>query len=455
MASKKPPSSDTHINDIISRIDPKMSGKTMFDLMSNLFPICRSITGSGVLETFAILRNYIDLRIHEVPTGYQAYDWVVPKEWNIRDAYIKNKHGERVIDFKQSNLHVVNYSPPISATMSLDQLKPHLHTKPDMPNAIPYVTSYYKEQWGFCLTQNQLDALPKGEYEILIDSSLIEGKLTYADAILPGKSEKEILLSTYVCHPSLANDNLSGPALTSLLYQILAQTNLRYTYRFVFVPETLGTLVYLSKHGEHMERNLRAGYVVTCVGNSGPYTYKRSRQGNSIADKVAEHCLKHVEEQETINVVDFFPLGSDERQYCSPGFNFPVGSLMRSMYGTYPEYHTSLDNMEFVSKEELAGSLKVYGRVIQVHELNRIYINPSPYGEPHLSKHGLYPAIGGQKEGRESVERTMYLLAYADGINDLVDIANIANQPAWAFTPEVEALTKAGLLRIHEENAGR
>lgn len=455
MASKKPPDSDTHINDIISRIDPKVSGKTMVDLMSNLFPICRSITGRGVLETFAILRNYIDLRIHEVPTGYQAYDWVVPKEWNIRDAYIKNKHGERVIDFNQSNLHVVNYSAPISATMPLDQLKPHLHTKPDMPNAIPYVTSYYKEQWGFCLTQNQLDELPEGEYEILIDSSLTEGKLTYADAILPGKSEEEILLSTYVCHPSLANDNLSGPALTSLLYQILAQTNLRYTYRFVFVPETLGTLVYLSKHDEHIGRNLHAGYVVTCVGNSGPYTYKRSRQGNSIADKVAEHCLKHVDEKETINVVDFFPLGSDERQYCSPGFNFPVGSLMRSMYGTYPEYHTSLDNMEFVSKEGLASSLKVYARVVQIHELNKVYINPSPYGEPHLSKHGIYPTIGGQKEGRESVERTMYLLAYADGINDLVDIANLANQPAWAFTPEVEALTKAGLLRIHEENAGR
>ena len=450
MSYKLSPNAVTYLDDAIARVDAGEFGRDMMDLMSRLFPICRSISGGGLRETLSILGDRIDLNIHEVPTGYQAYDWTVPKEWNIRDAYVKNERGERVIDFRQSNLHVLNYSVPVSATMTLDELRHHLYTKPDMPEAVPYLTSYYEERWGFCLSQNQLDALPDGRYEVLIDSSLTDGNLTYADAVLPGASEREILFSTYICHPSLASDNLSGPVLTAALYGILARSDHWYTYRFVFVPETIGTLVYLSRNGDHLRQSLHAGYVVTCVGDAGPYTYKRSRRGDSMADKVAEHCLSHIKGEESARVIDFFPRGSDERQYCSPGFDLPVGSLMRSMYGTYPEYHTSLDNMEFVSPQGIAGTLMAYMRLVQVHELNRVYLNLSPYGEPQLDRRGLYPTLGAQGNGNGAVERIMYLLAYSDGTKDLVDIANLANQPAWEFAPEIQALLDVGLLGIQE-----
>ena len=425
-------------------------GQEMMELMARLFPICRSITGDGVRETLKVLRERIDLKIEEVPSGYKAFDWKVPREWNIRDAYVKNERGERVIDFKESNLHVVSYSVPVSATMTLEELRPHLYPKPELPDAVPYLTSYYDESWGFCLSQRQLDAMPEGRYEVLIDSSLTDGHLTYADAVLPGKSEREILFSTYICHPSMANNELAGPVLAAFLYQLLAQCELRYTYRFAFVPETIGALVYLSKHGDHLRRNLEAGYVVTCVGDDGPFTFKRSRQGDTVADKVAEHCLRRLGEASEVKVLDFFPSGSDERQYCSPGFDLPVGSLMRSMYGTYPEYHTSLDNMEFVSAEGIAGALKAYLRLVQAHELNAMYVNTSPYGEPQLSRRGLYPKLGAQTHIPEAVERMMYLLAYSDGTKDLVDIANLAGRPAWEFAPEILALQDAGLLVLRD-----
>ena len=425
-------------------------GRTMMELMDRLFPICRSITGDGVRETLSILRERIDLKIEEVPSGYKAFDWTVPREWNIRDAYVKNERGERVIDFKESNLHVLNYSVPVSAIMTLEELRPHLHTRPEQPDAIPYLTSYYEESWGFCLSHDRLDALPEGRYEVVIDSSLTDGHLTYADAVLPGESEREILFSTYFCHPSMANNELSGPVLAAFLYEILAQCELRYTYRFALVPETIGALVDLSKHGDHLRQNLHAGYVVTCVGDDGPYTYKRSRRGDTVADKVVEHCLKHLGEVSEVKVLDFFPGGSDERQYCSPGFDLPVGSLMRSMYGTYPEYHTSLDDMQFVSSQGIAGSLRTYLRLVQVHELNAVYLNTSPYGEPQLGRRGLYPKLGAQAHTPEPVERMMYLLAYSDGTKDLVDIANLAGRPAWDFAPEIRALREAGLLVLRD-----
>lgn len=429
----------------------------MMGLMTKLFPVCRSITGDGNRKTLEGLQDRIPLQVHDVPTGYQAFDWNVPKEWNIRDAYIKDDQGNRVIDFQKSNLHVLNYSQPVSATMTLEELGPHLYTNPEHPAAIPYATSYYERRWGFCLSQDHLDRLRDGKYEVYIDSSIEDGSLTFADAVLPGASEREILLSTYFCHPSMANDNLSGPVLLAFLHQFLAQCNLNYTYRFAYVPETIGALVYLSQHGEHLSQQLHAGYVATCVGDPGQFTYKRSRQGDTVADKVAEHCLSYLEDGQKAEIVDFFPLGSDERQYCSPGFDLPVGSLMRSMYGTYPEYHTSLDNLGYVSGDAIAGTLRAYIRMVQVHEINHTYINLSPYGEPQLSKRDLFPTIGATTVGgtgdlltHDRITRIMYLLSYSDGTNDVVDIANKAGFPAWHFIPEIEALVQAGLLGTPE-----
>lgn len=434
----------------IAGVDTQGLGNQMIDLVSRLFPICRSITGDGVRESFRILAERAPLTIHEVPTGYQAFDWVVPQEWNIRDAYLKNEMGERSIDFRESNLHVLNYSAPISTVMTLDELRPHLHSKPEMPNAIPYLTSYYERRWGFCLSQTQLDALPDGRYEVVIDSTLDDGHLTFADSVLTGGSKEEILFSTYICHPSMCNDNLSGAVLAAFLQEFLAQFELRYTYRFVWVPETIGALVYLAQMGDHLRQNLVAGYVMTCVGDAGPFTYKRSRRGDTVADKVAEHCLQYVEAGTKTQVIDFFPSGSDERQYCSPGFDLPVGSLVRSMYGTYDQYHTSLDDLDFISANGMAGSLKQYLRIIQTHELNRTYLNLSPYGEPQLGRRGLYPTLGAGTDQLESVDKLTYLLAYADGTKDLVDIANLAGIPAWQLAPEIKSLQEAGLLGIAE-----
>ena len=440
----------TDIEKAIALVDENQVGTQMWELMARLFPTCRSISGNGIRETLATLSEHIDLTIQEVPTGYQAFDWKVPQEWNISDAYVKNERGERVVDFQKSNLHVLGYSTPISGVMTLDELRPHLYSKPDQRDAIPYLTSYYEERWGFCLSQEHLEALTDGRYHILIDSSLKDGHLTFADAVLPGASEKEILFSTYVCHPSMCNDNLSGPVLSAFLYQALTRWDLRYTYRFVFVPETIGALVYLSQKGDHLRENLHAGYVLTCVGDAGPFTYKRSRRGDTEADKVAEHCLRHVGPESVVEVLDFFPTGSDERQYCSPGFDLPVGSLVRSMYGRYPQYHTSLDDLDFVSTEGMAGSLKQYLRMVQTHELNRVYLNLFPHGEPQLGRRGLFPTLGAGTDSQTSNERIMYLLAYSDGTRDLVDIANMTAWPAWEFVPEIIALMEAGLLGTQE-----
>jgi len=444
---------DGGIAEAIDRADWDSIAADMMDTMSRLFPICRSITGDGNWKTLETLQDRISLQLHEVPTGYQAFDWTVPKEWNVRDAYIKDSQGNKIVDFQESNLHVLNYSTPVSATMTLEDLKPYLYANPAHPGAVPYVTSYYEQRWGFCLSQDQLNQMPDGNYEVYIDSSIEDGSLTFADAMLPGKSDREILFSTYFCHPSMANDNLSGPVLLAFLHQFLAQCPLNYTYRFVYVPETIGALVYLSQHGKHLTNNLHAGYVASCVGDPGPYTYKRSRQGDTPADKVAEHCLSHLEDGGTAEIVDFFPMGSDERQYCSPGFNLPVGSLMRSMYGTYPEYHTSLDNLDYVSGDAIASTLRAYLRLVQVHEVNHRYINLSPYGEPQLSKRDLFPTIGATIGGVTDnliiagrTNRIMYLLSYSDGNNDLVDIAEKAGVPAWQFIPEINALVEAGLL---------
>jgi len=435
------------LEEAISRVDSENLGQEMMDLMARLFPICRSLTGDGVRETLNILSDTLPLKIDQVPTGYQAFDWNVPREWNIRDAYVKDSSGERIIDFRKSNLHILNYSVPFSGTLTREELLPHLHAKPELPEAIPYMTSYYADRWGFCLSQNQLDTLPEGPFEVLVDSTLEDGQLTFAEAILPGSSRQEILFSTDVCHPSMAHNELSGPILTAFLHRLISPFEHRYTYRFVFLPETIGSLVFLTQNGDHLRQNLQAGYTVTCVGDAGPYTYKRSRQGTTAADQIAEHCLRYLGSSADVVIKNFDPsTGSDERQYCSPGFDLPVGSLMRTMYGEYPEYHTSLDNLDFVSAEGMAGTLKAYLRMVQLHELNQTYINKSPYGEPQLGKRGLYPTLGAQAESPDAVTNIMYLLSYSDGSKSVVDIADLANRPAWTFTSEVQSLVDSGLL---------
>jgi aminopeptidase-like protein len=319
-------------------------GKEMHRLIAELFPICRSITGDGVRETLRIVGGHVPLEIHEVPTGTQVFDWTIPKEWNINDAYIKNSRGDRIVDFRRSNLHVMSYSVPVRGRMSLEELKKHIYTLPEHPDWIPYRTSYYRERWGFCLSENQLTEMTDGEYEVCVDSTLEPGHLTYGESVIDGETKEEILLSCHVCHPSLCNDNLSGVALLAFLAKHLQPLSLRYTYRFLFIPGTIGSIAWLCLNEEKTER-IKHGLVAACVGDSGASTYKKSRRGNAEIDQAVAHVLKTSGKE--YQIVDFFPYGYDERQYCSPGFNLPVGCLMRTPHGKYPEYHTSADNLEF------------------------------------------------------------------------------------------------------------
>ena len=388
-----------------------------------LFPINRSLTGTGNRKTLKILSEIVDFDIREIHSGTTCFDWTVPPEWNVRDAWVKNSTGEKIIDFKKNNLQLLGYSEPFSGKLSLPELKEHLYSLPEMPELIPYLTSYYKRRWGFCIPHNQLSKLQEDIYEVHIDSDLNEsGSMTYAEAYLPGKESKEILFSTYICHPSLANNELSGPLVTSFIYKKLKeQEDRKYSYRFLFIPETIGSIAYLSQFGQRLKEQMLAGFVVTCIGDSGVFTYKRSRQGNALPDRTIELLLKQTESDYIMR--DFFPSGSDERQYCSPGFNLPVGSLMRSMYGTYPEYHTSGDNKDFISFDAMEQSVQKYLDAIFVMENNDIYINKIPFCEPQLGKRGLYPTLGSQKNQQESVETMMWLLNQADGTQDLIEIA--------------------------------
>lgn len=414
-----------------------------FDL---LWPVCRSITGAGTRESLHILKKIIPLELHEVPSGQAVFDWVVPREWNIRDAYILTPDGKKIGDFKKNNLHVLNYSIPVDCELSFEELDAHLYSIAEMPDAIPYRTSYYEEAWGFCLSHNERESLPReGTYKVLIDSSLENGFLTYGDLVLKGETDEEILLTTYVCHPSMANNELSGPLVLAFLYQkIAAMKNRRYTYRFVFAPETIGAIVYLNRHGFHLKEKLRAGYVVTCAGDNAGFVYKRSKQNDHEVNRVALHVLEHC--GNAWIAVDFFAGGSDERQYCSPGFNLPVGSLMRSMYGTYKEYHTSLDNKDFVSFEAMEKTIAVYFSIIRLLELNRFYINNLPYCEPQLGKRGLYTSVGGSKEHALNQNKRMHLLSFADGSLDLVSIAEKRGWYALEMEDTIRELEAAGLL---------
>lgn len=400
-------------------LDQHDVGHEMYQLIAELFPICRSITGNGVRETLRIIGTYIPVEVHNVPTGTQVFDWTVPREWNITDAYVKNSRGERVIDFQVSNLHVVNYSVPVKKRISLAELRPHLFSLPDHPDWIPYRTSYYDENWGFCLSHNQLMQLRDEDYEVCIDSSLGPGFLSYGEHILPGESPDEMLISCHVCHPSLANDNLSGVALALFLAKHLSCIKRRYTYRFLFIPGTIGSITWLSQHEADISR-IKHGLVLASVGAGDKFTYKKSRRGDTEIDQAVGNVLRH--SGTSYDILDFSPYGYDERQFCSPGFNLPVGCLMRTPNGSFTQYHTSADNLDFVKPSLLAESFTVTVAIVSFLEGNAIYANQNPKCEPQLGKRGLYRKVGGVEGGVDELA-LLWVLNLSDGRHSLFEIA--------------------------------
>ncbi len=422
-------------------------GREMIELARDLYPICRSITGEGVRSSLQILQQAVPLALHEVPTGTHVFDWTVPREWSVRDAYVKNQHGERVIDFRRHNLHVVNYSVPFHGHLTLDELRSHLHTLPEQPDWIPYRTSYYRETWGFCISHNQFLSLEKGEYEVCVDTSLEPGALTYGELYLAGQSTDEVLISCHCCHPSLANDNLSGMVVSAFLARELQTQPRRYSYRFLFIPGTIGSITWLALN-EQRTRNIRHGLVIACVGDAGCMHYKKSRRDDAEIDKAVIHVLRHSGQE--FRVLDFSPYGYDERQYCSPGFNLPVGSLTRTPHGRYPEYHTSADNLDFIRPEYLADSLDKYLTVVNLLEHNRKYLNTQPKCEPQLGKRGLYGTFGGRKDADQHELAMLWVLNLSDGNHSLLEIADRSNLSFGLIEEIAETLVTHGLLEEAE-----
>jgi len=430
------------MRDLMLGFDADEVGTEMFRFMEELFPIGRSITGDGIRETLRRIGERIPLEIHEVPTGTHVFDWTVPKEWNIREAYIEDPGGRRVVDVADSNLHVVSYSVPVDARMPLSELKEHIHTLPNQPNLIPYRTSYYSETWGFCIQHERLQQLRDGEYHVRIDSSLEPGSLTYGECHLPGETEAEVLISCHCCHPSLANDNLSGIALATHLAERLRGLSLRLSYRFLFIPGTIGSITWLSLNEQTVER-IEHGLVVTCVGDAGPPTYKRSRKADAMIDRAAAHVLRH--SGRPYRIVDFSPYGYDERQYCSPGFDLAVGSLSRTPHNEYAEYHTSADDLSLVRPERLSDSLSLYLRVLDILEDDDTYLNVIAKGEPQLGRRGLYPPVGAQGVGAELMAR-LWLLNLSDGRYSLLDVADRSGLPFRDIKEAARVLSESGLL---------
>lgn len=416
----------------------------MFRLVRRLYPLCRSITGDGVRRTLKILQEYMPLTTHEVPSGTPVFDWTVPKEWNIRDAYIKNSKGEKIVDFQKCNLHVLNYSVPVHKKVSLDELKAHAFTLPERPDWIPYRTSYYKVNWGFCLSHNQLVALAEDEYEVFIDASMETGHLTYGEYFLKGQTDDEILISTHICHPSLANDNLSGIALAVFLGKHLSTLSRKYSYRLLFTPGTIGSITWLSLNEARASR-IKHGLVLACVGDAGKITYKKSRRHNAEIDRAVVQVLKDA--GEPYAVLDFSPYGYDERQFCSPGFNLPVGCFMRTPHGQFPEYHTSADDLQFVKPEYLADSLAKCLSTILILEDNKKYLNQNPKCEPQLGRRGLYGSIGGQAGGRNRELAMLWVLNLSDGGHSLLDIAEQSGLEFNFIKEAADALVKHDLLQ--------
>jgi aminopeptidase-like protein len=415
----------------------------MMALIEELFPICRSITGGGVRRTLSILQRHIPLEVHEVPSGTTILDWTVPREWNIRGAHIIDQDGARIVDFAASNLHVVQYSRPIDAVMPLSELKPHLHSLPDEPDWIPYRTSYYNENWGFCLTHHQLSSLADGLYRVVIDSDLAPGHLSYGELLIPGESEDTVLFSCHICHPSLANDNLSGIGVATMLARHIQTLRRRYSYRFLFIPGTIGSLTWLARNEDKVQ-SITHGLVLSCLGDAGGVTYKQSRRGDTAIDRIVANVLHH--EKVPHRIRSFVPYGYDERQYCSPGFDLPVGCLMRTPNGEYPEYHSSADNLSLLRSESLAHSLAVLRRIVAVIEGDAVYRSCNQKGEPQLGRRGLYAAMGGQRSADYDQMALLWVLNLADGRHSLLDMVERAGVPFATLRAAADALLAVDLL---------
>ena len=430
-------------NNILETLLAKRSGEDMYSLIRELYPICRSISGDGVRETLTRLTGEIPLEIREIPSGTQVFDWTVPKEWNIREAWIKAPDGSKVVDFSDHNLHIVSYSVPVHARLDLAELDKHLHSLPEHPDWIPYRTNYYSENWGFCLPHAVREGLVEGEYEVYIDSTLEDGSLTYAECVIPGSTDEEILLSAHCCHPSLANDNLSGNALLAHLGKALSDAQTRYSYRLIFAPGTIGSITWLA-HNKDAVSKIRHGLVVSCVGDAGGPTYKRSRRGDAEIDRAVALVFSEIAPDAVLE--DFSPYGYDERQYCSPGFNLPVGLFERSKYGAFPEYHTSADDLSFVKPENLEFSYELISRVIEVLETNDSPVNQAPHCEPQLGKRGLYEAMGGDNQRVARQMAMLWVLNLADGEHSLMDMAERSGVPYSLIREVAQLLTDHDLL---------
>ncbi len=422
-----------------------MIGDEIYQLARKLWPLNRSISGEGVRETLDVISKYIpSINIKSIPSGTKVFDWTVPKEWRVKEAYILDPNGKKICDYSINNLHLVGYSAPFKGNIELEELKKHLHTLPDQPTAIPYVTSYYKSRWGFCLTHDQLNTLENGTYEVVIDTTLFDGKIDYGELIIKGKSDKEIFLSTYICHPSMANNELSGITVVTFLSKWLLEiNNPEYSYRIIFIPETIGSIAYLSMNYKEMKKKIIAGFNVSCVGDDRAYSYLPSRSGNTLSDLVAKHILKWIDK----NFIEYSWLdrGSDERQYCAPGIDLPIASILRSKYGSYPEYHTSLDNLEkVVTPKGLEGGYWALRKAIKAIERNKRY-KASFLCEPQMGKRGLYSTLS-TKQSDIKVKLMMDILSFSDGENSLVNIAENLNVPVWSLYDSVDILEKHNLI---------
>ncbi len=426
-----------------------MIGKKIHLFAQELWPLNRSLTGEGVRETLKKISKHLPkLKIMSVPTGTEVFDWIVPKEWRVKEAYILTPNGEKICDYSKNNLHLLGYSIPFEGSISFDELKKHLHTLPDQPSAIPYVTSYYQERWGFCLSQKHFDTLEDGNYKVVIKASLFDGELNYGELFIKGKSDKEIFLSTYICHPSMANNELSGPTVVTFLSKWLQEINeLEYSYRIIFIPETIGSITYLSQNSNKLKKNVFAGFNVTCIGDERAYSYVPSRDGHTISDLMAKHVLKWIDK----NFIKYSWLdrGSDERQYCAPGIDLPIASILRTKYGKYPEYHTSLDDLEnVVTSEGLNGGYWAIRKALEAIEKNKKYI-VTVMCEPHMSKRGLYPSLS-TKGYSEEIKIMMDFISLCDGKNSLLDIAEILNVPIWNLYNMVDKLISENLIIINQ-----
>jgi aminopeptidase-like protein len=419
-------------------------GSGMMKLITDLYPVCRSITGNGVRDTLRYIEGLVPLEITEIPTGTKIFDWEIPKEWNISDAYVIDPKGQKIIDFKKLNLHVLNYSTPINQKMDFEDLKKHLFSIPEKPDLVPYRTSYYSENWGFCLSHNQLQQLEAGKYEVVIDSSLKAGHLTYGEILLKGKTDEEILISTHICHPSLANDNLAGNAVCAYLAKYLKNTDHYYSYRFIFIPGTIGAIAWLAQNEDKIHK-IKYGLVTSLLGIDSLFTYKRTRSGNTNIDKIVEYILD--KEYPDHKVINFIPYGYDERQFCSPGINLAVGNLTRIPYSEYPEYHTSADNVSFISEKALVDSYNIFKRVFQFIEADRKFLNLFPKGEPQLGKRGLYDNVGGRNDSKILQLAFLWVLNFSDGNNTLVDIAIRSDMTIDIIDEAASMLLDKGLLK--------